>query len=309
MRRKLGIAGLLLLCIALALPWLRSEEHADLDAKARAQAPGQFIALRHGQVHYRVSGPAAGTPVVLVHGFSVPGYIFDGTRESLARNGFRVVSLDLYGRGWSDRPDVVYDRDLFADQVGELMSALHIPKADLVGLSMGGAVVGRFAARHPERVRKVVLIDPLTRGNDISALGWPIVGKWLFGTWFLPNLRDSQLEDFSHPEQFPDWPQRFLPQMQYRGFGQALWSTLHHLIRHSSVPDFATVGRQHTPVMLVWGRQDETIPFEQSADVMGAIPQARLLAIDHAGHLPHMEQASTVNPAIAAFLQAPLAPQ
>ena len=54
MRRKLGIAGLLLICIALALPWLRSEEHADLDAKARAQAPGQFIALRHGQVHYRV---------------------------------------------------------------------------------------------------------------------------------------------------------------------------------------------------------------------------------------------------------------
>ena len=302
MRRLFRFVVLLLLATVIALPWLRSEERADLDAQARAAADGQFLTLGHGQVHYRIDGPASGATVVLLHGFSVPSYVFGGTREALAAAGFRVVSFDLYGRGWSDRPDLVYDRDLFADQLGELMTALQIARADLVGVSMGGAIAGHFTARHPERVRRLVLMDPVTQAMDVGPLAWPVVGRWLFGAWYLPHLRDSQLDDFAHPERFSDWPQRFHAQMQYRGFGRALYSTGLHLISQPSLPDFAEVGRQPTPVLLVWGRHDTTTPFAQSADVQRAIPQAQLLAIDDAAHLPHLEQPALVNPAIVAFL-------
>lgn len=305
MRRLFRFVLLLLLATLIALPWLRSEEHADLDAHARAAADGQFLTLGHGQVHYRIDGPASGAPVLLVHGFSVPSYVFGGTREALAAAGFRVVSFDLYGRGWSDRPDVVYDRGLFADQMGELMTALQIARADVVGVSMGGAVAGHFTARHPERVRRLVLIDPVTRAADVGPLGWPVVGRWLFGAWYLPHLRDSQLDDFAHPERFSDWPQRFHAQMQYRGFGRALYSTGLHVLSQPSLPDFAAIGRQRTPVLLVWGRDDTTTPFAHSADVQRAIPQAQLLAVDGAAHLPHLEQPALVNPALAAFLAPP----
>jgi pimeloyl-ACP methyl ester carboxylesterase len=293
----------LVLAILAALPWLRSEEGRDLDDTARAAAPGRFITLRQGQVHYRIEGPANGEPVVLVHGFSVPSYVYDGTREALAAAGFRVLSFDLYGRGFSDRPDVVYDRDLFADQLDELMTRLAMPRANIVGLSMGGAVVGRFTARHPERVQRLVLMAPLTQAQDISVLATPGLGDWVFGAYWLPHLRDSQLEGFKHPEQFPTWEARFAEQMQYRGFGRALLSTGRNLTTQPSLPDFEIVGRRHLPVLLVWGRDDQTLPFTDSAAVMKAIPEARLLAVDGVGHLPNLEAPQVVNPAIVAFLR------
>lgn len=304
MRKYLLLACLFLLALLAALPWLRGVERLDLDASARAQAPGQYVALRHGQVHYRAVGPQTGEPVVLVHGFTVPDYVFDGTREALAAAGFRVFSFDLYGRGWSERPDVVYDRPLLAEQVGELMTALGLESAHVIGLSMGGAVAGHFAARHPERVRRLVLIDPLTRPIGISALRWPVLGEWVFGSWLLPKMAGSQGADLVHAERYRDWPERFHRQMQYRGFGRAILSSLRNVLAHPSLPDFATIGRHATPVLLVWGRNDATIPFEESGDVLKAIPGARLLAVDGAGHLAHLDQPGVVEPALVSFLQA-----
>jgi pimeloyl-ACP methyl ester carboxylesterase len=67
------------------------------------------------------------------------------------------VSLDLYGRGYSARPDAAYDRRLFVDQIHELLAALHIERpVHLVGYSMGGSIVVSYAADHPQRVRRVV---------------------------------------------------------------------------------------------------------------------------------------------------------
>jgi pimeloyl-ACP methyl ester carboxylesterase len=254
-------------------------------------------------VNYQAAGPADGPPVILVHGFSVPQYVFDRTREALAAAGFRAVSFDLYGRGWSDRPDVRYDRDLFAGEVGELMDALQIPKADVVGLSMGGAVVGRFAARHPERVRKLVLIAPLTRPQDISVMAWPGVGDYLFRSWFLPSLASSQTEDFPHPERFADWPARFAPQMQYDGFGRAILSTIRNVVPQSSLPDFEAVGKSGLPVQLVWGERDMTVPYADHADVQRAIPQAQLVSLPGVGHLSVVEAPAAVHPRLIEFLR------
>jgi pimeloyl-ACP methyl ester carboxylesterase len=298
----LAIGGVVAIVLA-AIPLARNTEHGPLDASARRQAPGQFVTLSHGIVHVRIAGPEQGRPVVLVHGFSVPSYVFDKTSDDLAAAGFRVIRFDLYGRGWSARPDVVYDRELFANQVLELMDTLQIAKADLLGLSMGGAVVGRFAAEHPERVRSVVLVAPLTRPHDISVMAWPGVGEWLARAWFLPSLAASQLEDFPHPERVPGWAERFRPQMRYDGFGRAILSTMRHLSNESSVPDFEKVGKSGLPVLLVWGELDATVPYAEHADVRRAIPQAQFVSLPGLGHLTVVEDPAATDPRIAAFLQ------
>jgi pimeloyl-ACP methyl ester carboxylesterase len=302
LRTFLFAAGAAVLAAALVPPLARNLEQGPLDASARRQAPGQFVTLSHGIVHVRIAGPEQGRPVLLVHGFSVPSYVFDKTSDDLAARGFRVIRFDLYGRGWSDRPNLAYDRQLFANQVVELMDTLRITKADLLGLSMGGAIVGRFAAEHPERVRSVVLVAPLTRPHDISVMAWPAVGEWLNRTWFLPSLAASQLEDFAHPERVTGWPERFQPQMRYDGFGRAILSTMRHLSTASSVPDFEKVGQAGLPVLLVWGERDTTVPYAQHVDVQRAIPQARLLALPGLGHLPVVEEPAAVHPQIADFL-------
>lgn len=292
------------LAIAIVIPLARNMEKGPLDATARRQAPGQFVTLSHGIVHVRIAGPEQGRPVVLVHGFSVPSYVFDKTSDDLASSGFRVIRFDLYGRGWSDRPDVDYDRALFADQLVELMDTLKVGKADLLGLSMGGAIAGRFAAEHPERVRSLVLVAPLTRAHDIGPMAWPGVGEWLMRSWFLPNLAGSQLGDFAHPERVSGWAERFQPQMRYDGFGRAILSTIRHLSNASSVPDFEKVGKTGLPVLLVWGERDTTVPYAEHADVQRAIPQAQLAALPGLGHLPVVEDPARTHPAIAGFLRA-----
>lgn len=301
--RKILIAlgGAVVIALA-AIPLARNLEQGPLDASARRQAPGQFVTLSHGIVHVRIDGPEQGRPVVLVHGFSVPSYVFDRTSADLAARGFRTIRFDLYGRGWSDRPAVDYDRTLFANQLLELMDTLQVPKADLLGLSMGGAVVGRFAAEHPDRVRSLVLVAPLNQPQDISVMAWPGVGEWLLRAWYLPTLADSQLEDFPHPERVPGWAERFRPQMRYDGFGRAILSTIRHTAPVSSLPDFEQVGKTALPVLLVWGKRDTTVPYAQHAAVQRAIPQAQLLSLPDAGHLSLVEDPASVDPQIAAFL-------
>jgi pimeloyl-ACP methyl ester carboxylesterase len=302
LRMLLLAAGAAVLAAAIVPPLARNMEQGPLDATARRQAPGQFVALSHGTVHLRIAGPEQGRPVLLVHGFSVPSYVFDKTSQDLAASGFRVIRFDLYGRGWSDRPEVDYDRELFANQALELMDALHIPKADLLGLSMGGAVVGRFAAEHPERVRSLVLVAPLTHARDIGAKAWPGVGEWLMRASFLPALPAGQRSDFVHPERVPGWAERFQPQMRYDGFGRAILSTMRHLSTECSLPDFEKVGKSGLPVLLVWGERDTTVPYAQHLDVQRAIPQARFVSLPGAGHLPVVEDPQAVHPRIAAFL-------
>lgn len=87
-----------------------------LDDLARMEAPGSFITLAKGKVHYETAGPGNGVPLVLVHGLSVPGYIWDPIFHPLARAGFRVIRFDLYGRGFSDKPKVRYDVAVFDTQ-------------------------------------------------------------------------------------------------------------------------------------------------------------------------------------------------
>ncbi len=88
-------------------------ERKELDEEARIAAGGQFIQLSQGMVHYELGGEPNRPLVVLVHGFSTPSYIWEPTFQALIQAGFQVLRFDLYGRGYSDRPDTDYDLELF----------------------------------------------------------------------------------------------------------------------------------------------------------------------------------------------------
>ena len=305
---------MLALFSALALPLLgalmygawKNPEKATLDAAARAGAPGKFITLSHGTTHYEVAGPDSGRAVLLVHGFSVPYYIWDSTVVALSEAGYRVIRYDLFGRGLSDRPDVRYDGALFDAQLSELLDSLRITKpVDLVGLSFGGFVTAHFVASHSARVRSLTLVDPMSEGQTFPAvLGLPGVGPWIWQVTAVPGMADNQLSDFLHPEHYPTWAEQYRPQMRYRGFGRALLSSM----RNASSTDFAAlyagVAKTGIPVLLIWGKQDQTIPISQSSVAREAIPLLEFAPIDSAGHLPHIEQSIQVHARLRRFLEA-----
>lgn len=299
---------LVVACGGLALAHsVRNPERQVLDDAARKGASGQFVRLADGVTHYEVGGPDSGQRVVLIHGFSTPYYIWDSTYAALTSAGFRVARYDHFGRGYSDRPDVSYDVDLLDRQLLGLLDSLGWKDpVDIVGLSMGGIVVGAFAGRHPERTRSMVMVDPAA-GSLAGGLPWffklPGLGLVLWETMALPGMAAGQLSDFVEPSRWPTWPDQYRTQMQYKGFGRALRSTQLAWEHLSLDTLYARVGARGTRSLLIWGKEDQTVPFELSATVRKAIPQIRFEPIEKAGHLPHMEQAPVVNPILINFLR------
>src|SRR6185295_19680504 len=113
----------------------------------------------------------------------------------------------------------------------------------------------------------------------------------------------EQLDDFLHPERFPDWPARYRVQLQYKGFRNARLSELINNAKADQRGELIRVGRNTRPVLVIWGKQDTNVPFENSEALMKAMPRARLVAVEAAGHLPHWEQPDLVHSAWISFLR------
>jgi pimeloyl-ACP methyl ester carboxylesterase len=282
-------------------------ERRDLDAAARASAPGQFVRLSDGYTHYDIAGPASSDRVVvLAAGVSVPYYIWDPTFAALIDAGFRVLRYDYYGRGFSDRPDIEYAQDVYVRQLAELLDALHVNQPiALAGLSYGGSVVTSFADRYPDRVGSLIYVDPSFWSPYAVSLvdGMPRVWNYLTAIFEERWWPDSQLDDFLHPERFPDWPDRYKVQLQYRGFRRAQHSTAVANASVDQAPQLKRVGQHPRRVIAFWGKDDRSVPFEFSAALLQAMPRARLVAVEEAGHLPHLERPDVVHPALIAFLK------
>lgn len=279
-----------------------------LDDEARRTAPGDFIRLPDGMVHYELKGPVDGQLVVLVHGFSVPYYIWDPTFPALAAAGLRVLRYDLFGRGYSDRPDLLYTMELFVRQLKDLLEALQVNSpVDLVGLSMGGPISAGFTSQYPERVRKLCLLDPAgfqaERPVLYRLISLPGLGETLIGLFARLLLASNQPDDFYMPEKFPGYPEQFLPQMQYQGFRRSILSTLRLGPLGGLSETYQQVAAQGLPVLMIWGKQDKLVPFKLSEKARQILPQAEFHAIDQAGHIAHYERPEVVNPILVVFLK------
>jgi pimeloyl-ACP methyl ester carboxylesterase len=301
-----GIVFLLFVAVPAAVYFATDPERLELDDAARRTASGQFARLGDGYTHYDIGGPADGPVVVLAAGATVPYYIWDPTFMALTSAGFRVLRYDYYGRGYSDRPDIPFTQDLYVRQLTQLLEFLHITQPiDLAGLSFGGSIITTIADRHPARIRSLIYMDPAFRSPQALSPLESMPRLWSFITAIL-NERlwaDGQLDDFLYPQRFPDWPDRYRVQLQYRGFRRARLSDLTANTDYDQRDEVQRVGRARRPVLVVWGKQDPNVPFEFSGALMQQMPYARLLAVEDAGHLPQWEQPDVVQPALVAFLR------
>jgi len=265
-------------------------------------APGYFI----GMMVYQQQGTAGNLP--LAAAFSVPAYLSDSLFQRLGRAGFRAIRFDYYGRGWSDRPRTTYDLAVFTRQLGGLLDSLGVSgPVDLAGLSFGAAIVTEFADRHPDRVRSLTYINPVfNTGRQLapeerSAFAWDVYMVFRGGT---DAMATSQPYDFFYPDRHPDWVDRYRVQQQFKGTREALRRTRVAIaVAPNQSAQLRALGANPWPVLIVWGMQDEGVPFSESAALLEAMPRATLVPVDSAGHLPHLDQPDVVVPAVVKFLQ------
>jgi pimeloyl-ACP methyl ester carboxylesterase len=285
------------------------DETRELNDLTRKELSGSFIQLPDGVTHYELSNPDKENTVVLVHGFSVPYFIYDPTFEFLTQSGFRVLRYDLFGRGFSDRPEARYNIDLFVRQLGDLLEALHLARpVDLVGLSTGGPITATFTARFPERVNKLVLIDPIGARiipftRILKAAAMPMLGEAMMSLLQSDGIFGSialALLDREHVGHFKD---KYIAAMQYKGFKRGILSSIRNGMLDSFMENYERVGKMGKPVLLFWGRNDPTVPFKHSDVLRAAMPKVEFHVIENCGHIPHYEKPEEFNPILLHFLR------
>jgi pimeloyl-ACP methyl ester carboxylesterase len=303
-----GIALLALLALAVWL-WTPDRDRAKLEA-AYLRAPGDLRQVGPWRLHLRDTGPRDAPAILFFHGFGSSLHTWEAWASAL-ESTYRVVRFDLPGNGLSD-PDPTGD---YSDERSlqlflAVMDSLGLAKAGIAGHSIGGRLAWTFAARHPERVERLVLVAPdgfaspgfeYGRAADVPA-------SLALMRYMLPKpLLTMSLEPaYADPTVMtPALATRYHEMMLAPGARQAMLARMRQTVLTDPVPQLRGI---QAPTLLIWGKEDAMIPFANADDYLGALPNARLSALPGVGHVPHEERAELGLEALRDFLRATQAP-
>jgi pimeloyl-ACP methyl ester carboxylesterase len=295
--RWLSIAALLAGVTGLAF-WERPTSFLDRFTDADMYFSGarsKWVRVAGHRVHYFVEGPPEGRAVVLVHGLGGHAEDWRNLAPVVARWGFRVYLPDLPGYGRSEQPkDFSYSVHDEAEVVVGFMDAVGIQDADLGGWSLGGAVAQHVAARHPERVRKLILFD--SEGINEAP-------KWDVSLLMPKTPADLDRMDallMPHPPSVPAYIARDI----LRRSKNDAW-VIHRVIdtmRNGSDATDKLLPGLKMPVLILWGELDRITPVSQGMRISALVPQSQIEIFPGCGHLAPGQCADQIGPVVVEFL-------
>ena len=270
------------------------------------------VALHGHQVIYPIAG--SGPAVLLIHGMINSSRHWRQLALSLA-DEYTVIAPDLIGHGDSATPRGDYSLGAHAAAIRDLLAALEIRSATVVGHSLGGGVAMQFFWQFPDRVDRLVLVSSGGLGPKVSPLlrvaalpgastavalaSRPRVLAALTG------LAGELARRGSERGIYLDAVVRALRPLQGAGQRRAFLQTLRAVIdsrgqRVSAVDRLYLLGP--TPTMIVWGERDRTIPLEHGRAAHEAIPHSRFETLPRAAHFPHLEDPEGLAEVLSDFL-------
>jgi len=269
------------------------------------QTAGERVAepvFGHNVMLYR-SGPADAEPVVLVHGLGQnAARDWDKLVPALSSR-YQVFALDLPGFGQSDKGNELYSPVNFAKVIDAVIGSRVSRPFVLVGHSMGGAVAIAYAARHPERVRRLVLVDAagiLHRAVYAQSLSRLVTeaagGKPPADAPWLDAFIQSVL---TRVEPLPGAARVFLrvPDLRQKVLGgDPTAIAAYALIDHDFSRDLREV---RAPTLAIWGTEDKVAPLRTGQLVAAVIPGGRLALLEGLAHTPMLENAERFNSLLA----------
>ena len=272
---------------------IKNDEYIN---QIKQSLPGKFIKLSKGFTYYELANPNTSNPtIVLIHGFSVPSYIWDPTFLKAKELGYKVLRFDLFGRGYSQNPNLDYTDELFANQSWDLIDSLYIDKPILIGLSNGGRVISKMANIYPNKIEKLIYVSSNGFNNVEEKSDKSVSQKEIFE--FINNydlLSKSQKNDFKYPEKFQDWDKKYSELQKHKGFAKALISTLKN---HESLDCIhEEISKTEIQIYTIWGEYDKVVDYHSfEGKINKFFPNRREYFLKSAGHLPHMESTEEFN--------------
>jgi 3-oxoadipate enol-lactonase len=249
-------------------------------------------------IAYRSDGNPNGPPLLLLHSAGSDLRMWDPHVLALGE-GFRLVRVDARGHGGSDAPPPPYTVNRLGADVVALMDALEIPRAHIVGASLGGLVALRIAADHPGRVDRAVFSGTAARigtpeawqerADAVRAGGTEAVTEIVMSRFFSPAFRRD------HPD-VVGWFADVLRAQSPHGYEATCLA-----LRDADLRD--AVGAIQAPSLILVGDQDASTPVSDATWLHHAIGGSRLLTLEGAGHLCSVERPGIFDEVVARFLR------
>jgi pimeloyl-ACP methyl ester carboxylesterase len=257
--------------------------------------PQQTVRVHGRKIAYYEAGK--GSVVILLHGLGADSHHWAANIDALSRN-FRVIALDQIGYGQSDKPVMRYTVGNFADYLHGFMEAAKIPKASLVGNSLGGWVALDFTLRHADMVEKLVLVDAAGL-HPASALQLP-KGGWKSLSpqnthWFFDLMAANK--EWATTDLGPDAFARHAK----NGDTYTVASSVAEMVTGREFED-KKLEKVKVPTLIIWGRDDMLIPLAMGESFNKGIKGSQLLVIDGTGHIPMVGKPVEFNQAVMKFL-------
>jgi pimeloyl-ACP methyl ester carboxylesterase len=270
------------------------------------------IDLHGHQVVYRIAG--SGPAVVLVHGMVNSSRHWQAVAQRLAER-YTVIAPDLVGHGDSATPRGDYSLGAHAAVIRDLLSALGVERATIVGHSFGGGVAMVFFWQFPHRVERLALVSSGGLGREVSPL---------LRSATMPG--GSLLISLAGHARVTGGLERAGAELRRRGSGlgvqlQAIARALRPLggpgARAAFVQSLRAVidlrGQrvsatdrlyllEAVPTLIAWGERDRTIPLEHGRAAHAAVPHSRLVTVPGAAHFPHLEAPDALAEALHDFI-------
>ena len=275
----------------------------DADLLRVPVGPGSLHVERYG---------LGGQAVLLVHGFGTNSFVWRNVGPAIALANLTAFAVDMLGYGASDRPsDADYGIAAQAEYLDRALTALRMARATVVGLDLGGAVALRFAAAHPERVEKLVLINPVAfdeiPAGDVKSLQRNTgrfalqVSRGVMGA--APLIRELLRNSVADPASMPDaLVGRYMaPYVGSDG--------VDHLLRTARVIDKDDMDEVDLralphPTLILWGERDPWVPSKVGDDLASAIGGSKLVRLPNASRLVPEDAPDMVADLVLDFLGA-----
>jgi pimeloyl-ACP methyl ester carboxylesterase len=281
-----GVAALGVVALAL---WLYAPDKPR--AALEARYPGEYRTVDGVRLRLRDTGPRDAPAVILLHGFGASLETWEPWSIALSAR-YRVIRFDLPGFGLTG-PDPTGD---YTDAreikiLTDLMDQLGVGRATLIGNSLGGRIAWNFAALHPERVTRLVLVSP--DGFASPGFAYDKAPKIPPMMRVLPYvaprglLKANLAAAYGRPRTLSEATvTRYRDLMLAPGVRPAILARMGQVILHDPAP---TLARIQAPTLLLWGEEDGMIPIANAADYLRDMPHATLVRLPNLGHVPFEE--------------------
>jgi pimeloyl-ACP methyl ester carboxylesterase len=276
-----------------------------------APAPLRTVKVGGQRLAYRRLGEGAGEPVLLVHGITTHGFLWDGVLRALsARGDLDLIAVDLLGCGASDKPlDASYSLRAHADLLARFCAELGLGRIHYVGHDLGGGIGQIVAVRQPGLLRSLALINCV--GYDhwpvqpIIALRTPIVRQLLLaamdaGAFTLLVRRGLFHKELATPALMAEFLAPLASPLGRKAFVHFA-RCLDNAQLMELVPDLR---RLRVPTTVLWGLADVYLSIAIADRLVADIPGARLVRFASAGHYAPLDEPDQVAAALRAHLVA-----